>query len=371
LLSPKQSGTLDSLEQLQVRIERLGTVLAPDGSPTEVEGVLNPAATRAPGGEVLIYPRCVAEGNISRVRTVRVACKGGKYDCQRLDFALEPQAPYELRPHPGYGCEDPRVTYIPVLESYVMAYTAFGPDGPRVAIATSSDAYHWNRLGPVRFAGSANVVGDDKDAAFFPEPVLSPKGRKCLAFYHRPMLHLSSVDGRAAIPMIERMPFEDRESIRIGYVPLAPVLKDRNNLCNVAESRQVLSPDANWGSIKIGAGTPPVRVTLGGTPAWLALFHGVDALGGGGHRPSLRYAAGIVIHDLERPDRILYRSPKPILTPETKEERRGVVDNVVFPTGLDPRPDLGDHVYDVYYGMGDYSIGAVRLFVGEPSNGAT
>jgi predicted GH43/DUF377 family glycosyl hydrolase len=186
------------------------------------------------------------------------------------------------------------------------------------------------------------------------------------------MLHLSSVDGRAAIPMIERMPFEDRESIRIAYIPIGPVLKDRSNLCNVAESRQVLSPDENWGSIKIGAGTPPVQVTLGETKGWLALFHGVDAIAGdSGHGPSLQYSAGIVIHDLERPDHILYRSPKPVLTPESKEERRGVVDNVVFPTGLDPRPDLGDRVYDVYYGMGDYSVGAARLFVGDPSTGAT
>jgi predicted GH43/DUF377 family glycosyl hydrolase len=371
MLSPKQTGASGALEQLQVRADRLGIVLVPDGDATEAGGILNPAATRAPGGELLIYPRCVAEGNISRVLTVRVACEQDKFDCQRLDFALEPQAPYELRPHPGYGCEDPRVTYIPVLESYVMAYTAFGPDGPRIAVATSSDAYHWNRLGPVRFAGSANVVGDDKDAAFFPEPVLSPNGEKCLAFYHRPMLHLSSVDGRAAIPMIERMPFEDRESIRIGYVPLDPVLKDRSNLCSVAESRQVLSPDEKWGSIKIGAGTPPVRITLGGTTAWLALFHGVDSVDSGGQRPSLRYSAGIVIHDLERPDRILYRSPKPVLTPESKEECKGIVDNVVFPTGLDPRPDLGEHVYDVYYGMGDYSVGAARLTVGEPPAVAT
>jgi predicted GH43/DUF377 family glycosyl hydrolase len=74
---------------------------------------------------------------------------------------------------------------------------------------------------------------------------------------------------------------------------------------------------------------------------------------------------------LERPDRILYRSPQPVLTPESSEERKGVVDNVVFPTGLDPRPDLGDRVYDVYYGMGDYSIGAARLFVGDPPTGAT
>jgi predicted GH43/DUF377 family glycosyl hydrolase len=228
----------------------------------------------------------------------------------------------------------------------------------------SSDAYHWERLGLVHFAGTANVVGDDKDAAFFPEPVLSPKGRRCLAFYHRPMLHLSSVDGRASIPMIERMPFEDRESIRLAYVPLGPALKDRNNLLNVSESIQVLSPNAQWGSIKIGAGTPPVRIALNGIEGWMSLYHGVDVTSDRARKPSLRYSVGVVIHDLERPDCILYRSPHPIMTPESARERKGVVGNVVFPTGLDPRPDLGERTYDVYYGMGDYSIGAARLWIG-------
>ena len=55
-------------------------------------------------------------------------------------FALEPEAPYEMRTTPGgMGCEDPRVTYIPILRRYVMAYTAFGPQGPRIAVALSSD----------------------------------------------------------------------------------------------------------------------------------------------------------------------------------------------------------------------------------------
>jgi predicted GH43/DUF377 family glycosyl hydrolase len=364
VLSPKQPLGPETIEQLPSRIERLGTVLQPDGDPTEAGGILNPAATRAPGKELLLYPRCVAEGNISRVGTFRVAPQPSGFVTERLDFALQPEAPYELRPHPGYGCEDPRVTYIPALESYVMAYAAFGPEGPRIALAVSRDAYHWQRLGLAKFAGSANVVGDDKDAAFFPEPVLSPEGQRSLAFYHRPMLHLSSVDGRAAIPMIERMPFEDRESIRIAYVPFEPVLKDLSNLCNVAESRQVLCPDGQWGSIKVGAGTPPVRVSIDGNDVWMSLYHGVDSIGARGRKPSLRYSAGIVIHDLERPDRILYRSPKPVLTPEAKEERKGVVDNVVFPTGLDPRPDLGDRVYDVYYGMSDYAVGAARLWIG-------
>jgi predicted GH43/DUF377 family glycosyl hydrolase len=362
MISPRNTAaSVDAVADLDVRVQRLGVVLEPDGAPTEAGGILNPGAARAPGGELLLYPRCVAEGNISRVGIVRTQLVNRSFEVERLGFALQPEAPYELRPRSGYGCEDPRVTYVPALEAYVMAYTAVGPDGPRVAIAISKDAYNWERLGPVNFTGNATHSGDDKDAAFFPEPVLSPKGRRCLAFYHRPMLHLSSVDGRAAVPMIERMPFEDRESIRIAYVPLAPVLKNHNKLCEVSESAQVLSPDAQWGSIKIGAGTPPVRIQLNGRDVWMAIFHGVDVINDGARKPFLRYSAGIFIADLERPDRVLYRSPQPILVPESRRERRGVVDNVVFPTGIDPRHDLGERVFDVYYGMGDYSVGAARV----------
>jgi predicted GH43/DUF377 family glycosyl hydrolase len=348
---------IEPLAQLEVSVERLGVVLEPNGDPREVEGLLNPASARTPAGELLLYPRSVAKGNISRVGMVRMRNENGAFTAERDGYALEPQADYELRPSPGYGCEDPRVTYVPAIESYVMAYTAFGQQGPRIALALSSDGYTWERLGLMRFDEPGMVDGDDKDAAFFPEPVFSPRGVRALAFYHRPMLHLSAVDGRAAIPMIERMPFKDRESIRIGYVPLDPVLSDRNRLLDVCESVSVLSPNNDWGSIKVGGGTPPVRVKEG----WLSLYHGVDLIDNSGTRPKFRYSAGIVIHDYERPHRVRYRSPHPVLAPESERERKGVVDNVVFPTGIDERRDLGERVFDVYYGMADYSVGAARM----------
>lgn len=364
MLSPRRLRQTEPALELDVRVERLGLVLEPNGDPAEAGGILNPAAARAPGGELLLYPRCVQKGNISRVGTVRTRALDVGFDVRREGYALEPQAEYEIRPHPGYGCEDPRVTFVPAIEAYVMAYTAFGPLGPRIAIAISKDAYRWERVGLVRFDGAGVSIGDDKDAAFFPEPVLSPSGVRSLAFYHRPMLHLSAVDGRAAIPMIERMPFEDRESIRIAYVPLDAVLRDRANLLDVAESVMVLSPDEHWGSIKIGGGTAPVRIVLGGVEGWMSLFHGVDAVKSSRGKPSLRYSAGIVIHDIERPDRILYRSPAPIFEPLDERERVGVVNNVVFPTGIDVRTDLGERVFDVYYGMSDYCVGAARMWLG-------
>lgn len=343
---------------VDVRIERLGAVAQPNGDPLQAEGTLNPASARDRESRLLLYPRDVARGNISRVGRMIGSPRGDRFAFARDGYALEPQAEYELRAHPGWGCEDPRVTFVPCLDQYVMAYTAFGPQGPRIAVALSSDAHQWTRIGLLHFDKPGMHIGDDKDAAFFPEPVLSPEGRRCLALYHRPMLHLSAVDGRAAIPMIERMPFADRESIRMAYIPLDPVLSDRKNLLDVCESVLVLSPDAQWGSLKIGAGTPPVRIEEG----WMSLFHAVDVVGDPA-KPKLRYCAGIMIHDAQQPHKIIYRSPRPVLEPVDAAERKGIVDNVVFPTGIDPRPDLGERVFDVYYGMADWSIGAARMSI--------
>ncbi len=52
------------------------------------------------------------------------------------------------------------------------------------------------------------------------------------------------------------------------------------------------------------------------------------------------------------------------MTPTLPRERRGTVENVVFPTGIDRRDDLGSpDRFDVYYGMADYRIGVARLDV--------
>ncbi|HEY8312936.1 MAG TPA: hypothetical protein VIG51_02075 [Candidatus Baltobacteraceae bacterium] len=350
-----------AITDLDVRVQRLGMVLEPNGDPDEAEGTLNPACARSRDGLLLLYPRDVAKGNISRVGLVKARTGAGEHSFERAGFALEPEAPYELRAHPGFGCEDPRVTFIEAIDRYVMAYTAFGPNGPRIAVALSENGFSWTRLGLLRFDKPGMHIGDDKDAAFFPEPVTSPRGVRSLAFYHRPMLHLSAVDGRAAIPMIERMPYADRESIRVGYIPLEPALEDRENLLDVCESELVMSPNDDWGSLKLGGGTPPVRIAEG----WMSLYHAVDVLDTAGIKPKLKYSAGVMIHDLNEPHRIIYRSPKPVLSPELANERRGIVDNVVFPTGIDPRPDLGERTFDFYYGMADWAIGAARMTLGE------
>ncbi len=66
--------------------------------------------------------------------------------------------------------------------------------------------------------------------------------------------------------------------------------------------------------------------------------------------------------DKDHPRIIRYRSAQPVLTPLLATERYGRVPNVVFPTGIDRRDDLGmPDRFDVYYGMADDRIGVARL----------
>jgi len=350
---------LDALARFDGTITRLGVVLSPDGSPSEVEGVLNPASATARDGSLLLYPRAVAAGNVSRVEICRGARRGDELDFERLGFALEPEAPYEMRTVAGgMGCEDPRVTFVPVLDRYLMAYTAFGAAGPRIAVATSQDGYRWERLGLVRFAPNLHQ-GDDKDGVFFPEPVLSPDGVRSLAMYHRPMLRLSTMDGRGAIPTLLDLPPQDRECTRIAYIPLEPVLQDLGNLLDVHESALVLVPDAPWCRIKTGGGTPPVRVAEG----WFSIFHGVDAKDTGNAAFKMQYSAGFVVHDLERPHIVRYRSQTPVMVPEGVDELHGIVNNVVFPTAIET---IGERTYEFFYGMADARIGRARVELAPP-----
>jgi predicted GH43/DUF377 family glycosyl hydrolase len=82
--------------------------------------------------------------------------------------------------------------------------------------------------------------------------------------------------------------------------------------------------------------------------------------GSDGHH--LRYSAGVMVLSAENPCVIHYRSVEPVLTPELPQERIGTVGDVVFPTGIDRRDDLGlPDRFDVYYGMADNRIGVARL----------
>lgn len=350
------------LTDIPFHIERLGVVMEENPqNPDEAWGVLNPACARGRDGELFLFPRVVADGNYSRIGISRVLFDAAGDPCavERVSYALEPDESYERNPRTA-GCEDPRVTYIRALDKYVMTYTAYGPLGPRIALAVSDDALSWRRLGLVKFAGSLGVEFDfyhNKDALIFPEPITDPHGRPSVALIHRPDYDLST----AGLPPYRVLPDgvdEERPSMWISYCPLDSLDNELTGLIHFREHQLLATPAEPWESLKIGGGTPPVLTEHG----WLTLFHGVrgQLLEGVDLQRRVHYSAGAMVLDREDPRRVLYRSRTPILEPATREELQGLVNNVVFPTAIDVR---GDGRMDVYYGMADSRIGAGKLHV--------
>ena len=350
-----------ALKSPPYRLERLGIVMEPlPGDPREVEGVLNPATARNSVGELYLFPRMVARGNFSRIGRARVLfdSDGKPSGVERLAVVLEPDEAWEQNTVTA-GVEDPRITFVESLNTYVMAYAAYGPLGPRIGLAVSTDLGSWERLGPVSFDYQPSLRTDlnlypNKDAMFFPEPVPGPDGKPAYAMLHRPMWNLSWV-GPNGDPLLPAGITDRRHGIWISYAPADAVRSDLCALTRLGWHRQVAQPQQPWEATKIGGGTPPIRVPEG----WLIVHHGVTR---GKARPGepvpVRYVAGAMVLDPQDVSRVLFRSQAPLLEPQTTEEREGTVGNVVFPTAIDVR-NGGEA--DVYYGMADSRIGAARL----------
>jgi len=350
------------------QMKRLGLVMEPEpGNPLEVEGVLNPAGVRGPDGQYYLFPRLVARGNYSRIGIARVKFNdaGDPAGVERLGIALEPEADYELRPDGGGGCEDPRITFGEDLQRYVMTYTALSPKGPRIALALSEDLFHWQRLGLATFRPYNGIEFDgvdDKDASIFPVAIPDPDGQPAMAILHRPLFPGTRPEETVSAP-VSRVVDLHRESIWISYCPLGEVGDEPYHLCHFTLHSRLASPVAPWESLKIGGGTPPMLTRHG----WMVVYHGVCEISEPGtavHK--LCYSAGVLVLPQDHPRHVRYRSPKPVLTPELPQERLGTVANVVFPTAIDRRDDLGmPDRFDVYYGMADNRIGVARLDVPE------
>jgi beta-1,2-mannobiose phosphorylase / 1,2-beta-oligomannan phosphorylase len=349
-------------------MRRLSLVIEPDvGNPHEEGGLLNPAAARGPDGELYLLPRMVAKGNFSRIGIMRVLFDrhGEPSGVERLGVALEPEAPYEVRGPGQGGCEDPRVTYVEPLERYVMTYTAFSPEGPRIALAVSEDLFTWTRLGLATFAPFEGVEFegvDNKDATGFPSAVPNPAGKRELAILHRPLFP-GTMPHETVEMDIDRDVDLHRESIWISYTPMELSGTSPHQLRHFTSHHRLAAPVSAWESLKIGSGTPPVMSRHG----WLFVYHGVsDAAKPGDAEHCLTYSAGVMVLSSEYPQELLYRSREPVLVPQPSDEARGTASNVVFPTGIDRRSDIGQpHRYDVYYGVDDFRIGVARMDVPE------
>jgi predicted GH43/DUF377 family glycosyl hydrolase len=341
-------------------LTRMGVVMTPeDGNELEAEGVLNPGSGHTPDGTLYLLPRLVATGNVSRVGLARVVIENGvPTGVEREGVVLAPDRGWE-RGANNAGVEDPRVTFVPKLGLHVMTYVAYGPLGPRTAIAVSEDLRDWRRLGPALFAYDEALDMDlnlfhNKDTVFFPEPVTAPDGVESFAVLHRPMWDLDETKEGEGI----RVPAgvtDQRQSIWISYVPVAEALADVSALTLWRGHRFLAGPEFPFEELKIGGGPAPLRVPEG----WLLLHHGVTGILAKAfdQQQKVNYAAGGMILDAEDPTIVLSRTSEPLLKAETADETSGIVPNVVFPTAI----EAIDGQLFVFYGMADSKIGVARL----------
>ena len=105
-----------------------------------------------------------------------------------------------------------------------MTYVAYGPLGPRPALAVSADLRTWRRLGPIHFEYQPDLDTDlnlfpNKDVVFFPEPVPGPDGDLAYAMLHRPMWDLGWIRDGEGIHLpagVDRRPAGHLDLLRAG-----------------------------------------------------------------------------------------------------------------------------------------------------------
>jgi predicted GH43/DUF377 family glycosyl hydrolase len=167
-------------------------------------------------------------------------------------FAADPEpflTPTRDSPFAAYeefGVEDPRVTHME--GEYLITYSAYSRNGVRIALATTKDFSHVERISLITEADYRNVV-------IFPEK-------------------FGGLYARLDRPHSEIAPW----SIWISYSP---------DLRFWGESLVMKPVPYHWDEMKIGPGARPIKTDQG----WLSIYHGVfRTMGGSAYRFGRRSA---------------------------------------------------------------------------------
>ncbi len=108
-----QIESAQNVATIPYAMRRIGTIMTADPSePLEAEGVLNPATAWAADGELYLFPRIVAAGNVSRIARARVVIEDGvPVGVERQGIVLAPDEGWE-HGRQNAGVEDPRITFL-------------------------------------------------------------------------------------------------------------------------------------------------------------------------------------------------------------------------------------------------------------------
>jgi len=279
-------------------------ILTQNNWPYPINSVFNAGVVRLADGDTLLLCRVEDRRGLSHLCAARSA---NGIDNWRID--RQPTMPANPRDYPEelWGIEDPRITYVPEIEQYAIAYTSFSRGGPGVSLAMTKDFKVFERYGVI-------AQPEDKDAALLPRRIGG-----LWALIHRPVTSLGA-------------------HMWISY---SPDLRHWGGHKIMLEARR----GGWWDANKIGLCSPPIETARG----WLTVYHGVRQTASGSI-----YRLGLALFDLDHPEICLQRGDSWMFGPEATYERAGDVKDVVFPCGQTIGED-GDTI-NLYYGASDSSM---------------
>jgi predicted GH43/DUF377 family glycosyl hydrolase len=321
----RDSVAVESTESPLLVRYRHNPILGREHWPYAINSVFNAGAVRLADGDTLLLCRVEDRRGISHLCAARSAngIDGWRIDREPTLVANSREYPEEI-----WGIEDPRITYVPELEQYAVAYTSYARGGPGVSLALTKDFQTFHRYGVI-------MPPEDKDAALLPRRI-----NGYWAMIHRPVTTLGA-------------------HMWISYSP---------DLTHWGSHKVILEARRGgwWDAKKIGLCSPPIETSKG----WLMIYHGVRHTASGSI-----YRLGLALFDLERPDVCLQRGESWMFGPEAPYERSGDVNDVVFPCGQTIGAD-GDTI-NLYYGAADSCValatGSIRSLLAwleaNPSSG--
>jgi beta-1,2-mannosidase len=322
IIAPSAASTfLSPMTDSVVRWEELAT--------------FNPAAVVRDGKVYVLYRAEDASGkqdigfHTSRIGLAESS--DGLHFSRRATPVLYPDKDVQARYEWTGGVEDPRIVETED-GTYVMTYTQWNRDVPRLAVATSTDLIHWKKHGPAFASADSGkyLKMETKSGAILTRVV----GNRLVA---------TRVNGKYWMYFDVPDIFIATSDNLIDWTPLADT--DGKLL-------KVLSPRAGYfDSWLVEAGPPAILTDRG-----VVLIYNAGNSGRFGEAgiPERAYTGGQALFDRTNPIKLISRSNEPFIKPTEDYERTGQYkQGTTFVEGIVPFNGR----WFLYYGTADSRVG--------------
>ncbi|SKC96405.1 Predicted glycosyl hydrolase, GH43/DUF377 family [Chitinophaga ginsengisegetis] len=312
----------------------------------ESNDTFNPAAIVKAGKIVVLYRAEDKSGIQIGMRTSRIGYaeskNGTSFKRKRIPVLYPRKDDQQTYEWPG-GCEDPRVA-VTVDGTYVIFYTQWNRQVPRLGVATSKDLVNWTKHGPIfRKAGDRFVDQPHKSASI----VTALKGKKQV---------IAKVNGKYWMYWGEHGVFAATSDNLVDWQPVTD---------SSGALKALIRPRKGYFDSGLTECGPPAIITDKGI---LLLYNGKNQPGDKGDQrfTANTYSAGQVLFDKQNPEKAIARLDVPFLRPMEAFEKSGqYAAGTVFIEGL----VYFKKKWILYYGCADSRVGMAVFDPKHPAPG--